>query len=244
MEEAFVLQHPERPPRNVDTAFPAYRKRRSRPDRLPGSPLKKLLTALAVIGLWASPAFGQADSPELAPEADVLTAVPRELRAGEATTVTGEGCAPGNTVRFILSDPDPGPSVEAIAQGDGTFVQTIVLPSTTKVGRAWLRATCITPDSESKVMEAVLLVSRPKFVITWTNVIFGIGTALITAGIGLAMLKQSDSSKHPSGRGKSRRRRKGRKSSSRTRTSKQSPISDRAPELNGVPKSAERLEAD
>lgn len=210
--------------------------------------MKRLLTALALVGIWASPAFAQTDSPELEPEADVLTAVPRELRAGEATTVTGEGCAPGNTVRFVLSDPDPGPSVEAIAQGDGTFVLTIALPSTTKVGRAWLRATCITPESESKVMEAVLLVSRPRFVITWTNVIFGIGTALITAGIGLAMLKQSDSSRHPSGRVKKRKRRKGghKKSSTRgpTRTSEQSPISDRAPEPNGVPKSAERLEAD
>lgn len=205
-----------------------------------------LLTALAVVGMWVSPAFAQTDSLELAPEADVLTAIPRELRAGEATTVTGEGCAPGNTVRFVLSDPYPGPSVEAVAQGDGTFVQAIALPSTTKVGRAWLRATCITPESESKVMEAVLLVSRPKFVITWTNVIFGIGTALTTAGIGLAMLKQSDSSRHTSGRGKSRRRRKGgrKRSSSRTRTSEHSPISDRLPELNGVPKSAERLEAD
>ncbi len=210
--------------------------------------MKRLLTALAVVSIWVSPAFAQTGSPELAPEADVLTAVPRELRAGEATTVTGEGCAPGNSVSFVLSDPDPGPSVEAIAQGDGTFVQTIALPSTTKVGRAWLRATCITPESESKVMEAVLLVSRPRFVVTWTNVIFGIGTALTTAGIGLAMLKQSDSSKRPSGRGKKRRRRKGgrKRSSSRasTRTSEHSPISDRAPESNGVPKSAERLEAD
>ena len=207
-----------------------------------------LLAALTLAGIWVSPAFAQADLPELEPEADVLVAVPRELRAGETTTVTGEGCAPGNTVSFVLSDPDPGPSVEAIAQGDGTFVQTIALPSTTKVGRAWLRATCITPESESKVMEAVLLVSRPKFVVTWTNVIFGIGTALTTAGIGLAMLKQSDSSKRPSGRGRKRRRRKdGHKRSSsrgRPRTSDQSPIPDRAPELNGVPKSAERLEAD
>jgi hypothetical protein len=207
--------------------------------------LKRLLTAMALVGMWVSPALAQSES---AREADVLTPVPRELKAGEATTVTGEGCAPGNTVRFVLSDPEPGPSVEAIAQGDGTFVQTIALPSTTKVGRAWLRATCITSESESRVMEAVLLVSRPRFVITWTNVLFGIGTALTTAGIGLAMLKQSDSSRHPSGRVKKRRRRKGghKRSSTRasTRPSDQSPISDRAPELNGVPKSAERLEAD
>ena len=205
-----------------------------------------LLAALALAGLWVSPALAQSDLPELEAEADVLVAVPRELRAGETTTVTGEGCAPGNTVRFVLSDPDPGPSVEAIAQGDGTFVQTIALPSTTRAGRVWLRATCITPESESKVMEAVLLVSRPKFFITWTNVIFGIGTALTTAGIGLAMLKQPDSSRRSSGRGKKRGRRKGghKRSSTTAGSSGQSPISDRAPELNGVPKSAERLEAD
>ena len=205
-----------------------------------------LLAALALAGLWVSPALAQTDLPELEPEADVLVAVPRELRAGETTTVTGEGCAPGNTVRFVLSDPDPGPSVEAIAQGDGTFVQTIALPSTTRVGRVWLRATCITPESESKVMEAVLLVSRPKFVITWTNVFFGIGTALTTAGIGLAMLKQPDSPRRSSGRSKRRKRRKGghKRSSPTAGSSGQSPISDRAPELNGVPKSAERLEAD
>lgn len=199
--------------------------------------------------LLVSPAHAQTE-PELAPEADVLTAVPRELRAGEETTVTGEGCAPGNTVRFVLSDPDPGPSAEVIAQGDGTFVQTIALPPTTKVGRAWLRATCITPDSESRTMEAVLLVSRPQFVITWTNVIFGIGTALVTGGIGLAMLRQSDHTKRPSGRvstRKRRRKRRRRRSSTRhgdTGVSDRSPVPSGAPELNGEPKSSERLEAD
>jgi hypothetical protein len=202
----------------------------------------------AMLVLCSSPAHAQTD-PELAPEADVLTAVPRELRAGEETTVTGEGCAPGNTVSFVLSDPDPGPSAEGIAQGDGTFVQTITLPSTTKVGRAWLRATCITPESESKVMEAVLLVSRPSFVITWTNVIFGIGTALVTGGIGLAMLRQSDHAKHPSSRvTKKRRRRKGRRKRASSRQSvragDQSPVPTGAPELNGAPKDPDRLEAD
>lgn len=207
--------------------------------------MKRLLAALAVLTAVISPAYAQTDPLE-EPEADVLIAEPRELQAGGQTTVSGSGCAPGNSVSFVLSDPDPGPSAEGVAQGDGTFAHTIALPSTTRVGRVWLRATCITPASESKIMEAVLLVSRPRFVITWTNVIFGIGTALITAGIGLAMLKQSDSSRHPSGRVKKRKRRKGGKKRSSTgpTPSDQSPISDRAPELNGVPKSAERLEAD
>ena len=192
--------------------------------------MSKLLLALALVPIWAAPAFAQPADPGEGTEFEELTAVPRELRAGEDVTVSGAGCAPGNQVRFELYNPDLHSSADGVVRGDGTFVQSVNLPSTTKPGRSWLRATCLTAEADQKVMEAVLLVNRPEFVVTWTNVVFGLGTALVTAGIGLAMLRPPDR-RHPTRRrvkSRRRRRKKGRGSSS-----SRSNLPD--PSLDGIP---------
>jgi hypothetical protein len=193
--------------------------------------MKRPILALLLIGVWASAATAQpAGGPE---DPQELIAEPREVRAGDDITVSGEGCAPGNQVKFELYDPDLHSSATGLAQGDGSFVQSVNLPTTTKVGRSWLRATCLTPESEQRVMEAVILVNRPEFVITWVNVIFGLGTAFVVAGIGLAMLRQSDSRRHPTSRGGRRRGRRGghRK---RKRSSSRSSRSSSGGESSGI----------
>lgn len=210
--------------------------------------MKQLLLVLALIGLSASAATAQPVGPTGETAVEELTAVPRDVRAGEDVTVSGSGCDPGNQVLFELYDPDLNSSANGVAQGDGTFVQSVNLPSTTKVGRSWLRASCLTPESEQRVMEAVILVRRPEFVVTWVNVIFGIGTAFVTAGIGLAMLRQSDSRRHPSSRGFKTRRRSGRGRRGSKRRSSSHPSSEDpgwvevqgGPERNGTRDAVER----
>jgi hypothetical protein len=112
------------------------------------------------------------------------------LKAGEAVTVHGEGCAEGAEVRFELYDPNLHSSVSSTAQADGTFTELIQVPTTAPIGRTWLRASCETPDSQLSVREAVLLVTRPTFVVTWMNVLFGLGATLVTAGFGFAVLRR------------------------------------------------------
>jgi hypothetical protein len=170
--------------------------------------MKRLLATLLLALGWASAAWAQPADPSAETIVGELTATPLNVRAGEDVAVTGIGCAPGNEVRFDLYNPELRSSANARARGDGTFVASINLASTTKVGRTWLRATCLTPDSEEKVMEAVLLVSRPEFVVTWTNIFFGAGTALVTAGIGLTMLKQPGHHHSSSSRSSRRKRRR------------------------------------
>lgn len=189
--------------------------------------MKRFLWLVTLMSLSAAlPALGQPPEPGDDTAVGVLTAVPRELRAGDDLTVTGSGCAPGNQVLFELYNPNLQSSADGVVRGDGTFVQSIHLAPTTRVGRSWLRATCLTPESEEKVTEAVLLVSRPEFVVTWTNVAFGAGFCLVTAGIGLAMLRQPDHHRRSSARRGSgrKRRQKKKKRAGRSRTT-----SSRAP---------------
>lgn len=215
--------------------------------------MKRLMGAVALLLVWAPGAYAQPREPLDDTDAADLTAVPRELRAGESVTVSGSGCAPGNQVRFELYSPDLHSSADAVVGSDGTFVQSINLPSTTKVGRSWLRATCLTPESDQRVMDAVLLVSRPDFVITWTNIIFGLGAALVTAGIGLTMLRQPQGRRSSKGRSFKRGRRRGRKRrSSRPSSALPDTTVDGIPvgrssgtELNGTKDAADRsLEVD
>jgi len=214
----------------------------------------KCLAGIALLCLWASPALAQGASLDDS-GVEQLTAVPRELRAGDDVTVSGSGCAPGNQVRFELRDPAPHSSADGAVAGDGTFVQSIRIPSTTNVGRSWLRATCLTADSEQRVMEAVLLIRRPEFVITWTNVLFGAGAALVTAGIGLSVLRGSHH-RHPrsSGRGAGRRgrgRKRHRSTESRSHSAARTTVDGNAadpqngPQFNGSRESVNKeLEVD
>lgn len=171
------------------------------------------LLAVVLMCIVAAPAAAQPVDPTVEPVAEHMTAEPEELRAGDAVTVTGEGCAPGNRIRFELLNPDLATTAESQAAADGTFVQTLVLPSATKPGRTWLRAICLTPEGTERLMEAVILVRRPEFLITWTNVLFGLGTALLTAGLGIALLsspnrRRRSSTGRISSKTRKRRRRK------------------------------------
>jgi hypothetical protein len=214
--------------------------------------MRRLLVAGILALAWAAPALAQPPEPGPNTEVRQLTAVPSEVRAGDDVTVTGSGCDSGNQVRFDLFNPELRSSAEALARGDGTFVQSIKLPPTTKVGRTWLRATCLTPESEEKVMEAVLLVTRPQFVVTWTNVLFGIGAALMTAGIGLAMLRQPDRhGRTTSARHRRHRRHTKHRARSHTGLSRSGPAASgmsvnpkTGPELNGSRDSERSLEVD
>jgi hypothetical protein len=176
--------------------------------------MSRILLLLALLSLPAVPALAQPPEPGDRTVVGKLTAQPKELRAGADVTVTGSGCTPGGQVRFELYNPQLQASADGAVRGDGTFVQSINLPPSTKVGRSWLRAACLTPESEQKVMEAVLLVNRPEFVVTWTNVLFGVGAALVTLGIGLGMLRQpsrpedSSSGRHREPRRRKKRRRR------------------------------------
>jgi hypothetical protein len=104
--------------------------------------------------------------------------------------VSGHGCAGGESVRFELYDPDPDSSVSTVANNNGTFAQLIRVPAGAHVGRAWLRASCRTPESGERILQAPLSIAQPPFVITWTNVLFGFGVSLMVAGFLLALRRR------------------------------------------------------
>lgn len=163
--------------------------------------MAKLFFALPVLWLLVGEAAHAAPpKPPEGTELQPLTASRGSLRAGETITVTGYGCTGGDEVRFELFDPLPASSTFAVAQSDGTFVQLINVPTSAQVGRAWLRASCSTPESQERILQAVLLITRPAFLITWVNVFFGLGTSLIVGGFLVVFLRGQ------SGRGSSRRR--------------------------------------
>jgi hypothetical protein len=150
--------------------------------------IRILLLVVAVV-LVSAPAL--AAPPPLNPQDETgeLLVSPPEVRAGEAASVVGEGCAPGNQVQFDFYNPKLSSSAQASAKGDGTFVLAVGFPANSKIGRTWLRATCLTSASHQRVMQAVVLVSRPKFVITGVNLAFGAGTLLVVLGLGLLALR-------------------------------------------------------
>jgi hypothetical protein len=134
----------------------------------------------------------------------VLSATPREFRAGEDVAVSGEGCAPESEVRFSLYNPNPGPSATGLARGDGTFAEVVHIPGTAKAGKASLRATCLDPDAETTMLQAPLMVHRPGLVVAWTNVLLGLGMTLFVAGLGLAMARRPKKSAGPFSLGRQR----------------------------------------
>jgi hypothetical protein len=163
--------------------------------------LKVLFIVAGAVLIAFAPAVARAaeiGDPAPGREVAKLTASRERLRAGEGVTVSGGGCAEGSEVRFELYDPDLHSSASTSARGDGTFTQLVQVPSTGPLGRAWLRASCQTPDSELSVREVVLLVTRPAFIITWTNVLFGLGASLVTAGFAFAVLRQPQARKNRS----------------------------------------------
>lgn len=147
------------------------------------------LGLLAVLAA-ASPALGA--PAESTGNLQPLTVSPEQLAAGETVTVSGAGCAAGNRVQLDLYNPERMEPAIVPANGAGSFQQIVKIPASSKVGRAWIRATCMGPDSEPQVMQATLLVSRPEFVITGTNIVFGVGTSLFVIGLGMLVLRQPE----------------------------------------------------
>lgn len=166
--------------------------------------MKKAVLAVLASFLALSPSAALAEPPEPGPQAEIgnLVVAPAELKAGAAVTVVGTGCAPGNQVRFEVYNPDLSSSADGTAKSDGTFSQAIRFAPSSNVGRTWLRATCLTSDSRQRVMQAVLLVSRPDFLVTGVNLAFGAGSTMVVFGLGLLVLRGSRS---PAGRRKLRR---------------------------------------
>lgn len=123
-----------------------------------------------------------------------LNATPRELAAGGEVTVSGDGCEPGEPVDFHFYVPqrDTSVTLSAPAGSDGTFSAVVNVPIGTPPGRVWLHSSCPAPDSEDgRLLQAVLLISRPEFAITWTNILLGVGSALVVAGLGLSILREA-----------------------------------------------------
>jgi hypothetical protein len=147
---------------------------------------------VAVFMFLAAPSVAQ-PAPPHAPqgfEFQRLRTSREHLRAGEEVLVSGDGCAGGGEVRFELYDPHLQSSTFAVAENDGTFVQLVHVPTTAQAGRAWLRASCRTLESGQKVLQAPLAIARPAFVVTWTNVLFGLGTSLVAGGFLLALVRR------------------------------------------------------
>lgn len=147
---------------------------------------------VAVLVLLVVPGGAQAAPPE-APqgsESQRLRTSREHLRAGEELLVTGDGCAGGGEVRFELYGPRLHSSTSAVAENDGTFVQLLHVPATTRAGRAWLQARCGTLESDERVLRASISIARPAFVVTWTNVLFGLGTSLVVGGFLLALVRR------------------------------------------------------
>ena len=147
---------------------------------------------VAVLMLLAAPSVAQPAPPQ-APQGSEFQRlrVSREhLRAGEEVLVIGDGCAGGGEVRFELYDPHLHSSTSTVAENDGTFVQLVHVPATAQAGQAWLRARCGTLESGDRVLQAPLAIARPAFVVTWTNLLFGLGTSLVVGGFLLALVRR------------------------------------------------------
>jgi hypothetical protein len=162
--------------------------------------MARILFALPVLLLFVGAAHAAPPKPPETTELPRLTASRDRLRAGEKVTVTGYGCTGGDVVRFELYNPQLASSASAVTDSDGSFVQLINVPTSAQVGRAWLRASCSTPESRERILQAVLLITRPPFLITWVNVFFGLGTSLMVGGFLVVFLRGHR------GRGSSRRR--------------------------------------
>lgn len=130
--------------------------------------------------------------PDTAGRLQPLNVSPTEVRAGESVTVGGSGCTPEGPVQLDLYNPSRLEPAVITAGPDGSFRQIVNIPSDSKVGRARIRATCLTPDSEERVMQATIGVSNPQFLLTWVNVMFGLGASTFVMGLGLLVLRNPD----------------------------------------------------
>ncbi|MBW3591748.1 MAG: hypothetical protein KY393_07880 [Actinobacteria bacterium] len=143
--------------------------------------------AAALGTAWGAP-------PEPAGRLQPLNVSPTEVPAGESVTVGGSGCTPEGPVQLDLYNPSRLDPAVITAGSDGSFRQIVEVPSNSKGERARIRATCLTRDSRQRVMQTTVGVSNPKFLVTWVNVMFGLGASTFVMGLGLLVLRNPDRS--------------------------------------------------
>lgn len=151
--------------------------------------MRRPLAGLAlVVGAvaWARPAVAEPPAPDPAATVEVLTVSPLTVHAGEVVEVAGRGCRPGERVDISVFSPNPQPAGSLVAGMAGLFGATVRLPADAEPGRLWIRATCPGANARPWVLDATLAVRSPAVVITWVNVLFGLGAALAVVGFGLA----------------------------------------------------------
>jgi hypothetical protein len=142
-----------------------------------------------------------ADPPPPGPGAtvEILTVSPLTVHAGDVVKVAGRGCQPGERVDISVFSPNSQPAGSLVAGMAGLFGASVRLPADAEPGRLWIRATCPGANSRPWVLDATLAVRSPAVLVTWVNVLFGLGAALAVVGFGLAGRRRP-------GRGKGRRR--------------------------------------
>jgi hypothetical protein len=129
----------------------------------------------------------------------VLTVSPLRVESGDIVKISGRGCQPGERVDVTVFSPAAHSAGSVVAGMAGLFGASLHLPADAQPGRLWIRATCQGANRMPWVLDATLAVRSPAIVITWVNVLFGLGAALAVVGFGLAGRRRR-------GRGPARRR--------------------------------------
>ena len=150
--------------------------------------VKPAVALAVVVGAVASgrPAAAEPPAPDPGATVEVLTVSPLTVHAGEVVKVAGRGCEPGKRVDISVFSPNPQPAGSLVAGVAGLFGASLRLPADAEPGRLWIRASCPGANDRPWVMEATLAVRSPAVVITWVNLLFGLGATLAVAGFGLA----------------------------------------------------------
>lgn len=117
------------------------------------SRIARILTVAAAMGLFLVPSVASAQYP---PAGTDLTLSPSSVVVGGSFSTSGEGCGAGQTVTVRLGSSVLG---NAIADSEGAFSFTGVVPSGTAVGTYTITSTCLDPAGDSLVLSATLTVA-------------------------------------------------------------------------------------
>jgi hypothetical protein len=172
----------------------------------------------------AHPVLAAPPPPEPGATVELLSVSRLTVHAGDVVKIAGRGCQPGERVAVSVFSPNPQSAGSLLAGMAGLFGASVQLPADAEPGRLWIRATCPGADNRPWVLDATLDVRSPAIVVTWVNILFGLGAALSVTGVGLAgrrrpgrgkVRRRSERSARPRPRGKLLRRRRRRKLAAR-----------------------------
>jgi hypothetical protein len=158
--------------------------------------LRFIFVFALLVGASARASFAEPPSPPAGTDVRPMTTSTRSIHPGGTVDVTAEGCDAGAAIKLDLYNPELVASDEATAGDDGSFAVTLLIPEDSTVGRAWIRASCRDGDTDA-IFEAIVLVNRPRLVITWINVLFGLGAFFLVMGFGL-VVRRKPTHKKPS----------------------------------------------